>query len=257
MTYPYSSFRSTLAPIYKKLKLLKVDDIYNLQIGKMIHKIYSGQSSFVAGFTLSLPRSGPCVAEDVIQRETGCDPALPAQLCWSSGRCFPHIRNTSIWTWFVIEITHQSRSKDAITFRIFRCPGVFAMISCWCCKFPIIAKSTQLMSIASQRPVDQGPNEGEASGAQFLGCGIDMVAPNACEGRWKVPTVSQVFSSIQLICFRKTSSSNMGAPNLFLALGAIYFVTSLLSTEMICWQHDWDSDLKIPCFGSLQHDVTS
>ena len=43
--------------------------------------------------------------------ETGCNPALPAQLCWSSDSFFPHIRNTSIWTWFVIEIIHQSRTR--------------------------------------------------------------------------------------------------------------------------------------------------
>jgi len=40
-------------------------------------------------------------------------------------------------------------------------------------------------------------------------------------GRQKVPTTSQVLSSIQNICFRKTSVSNTGAPNLLLAPGAI------------------------------------
>jgi len=34
-----------------------------------------------------------------------------------------------------------------------------------------------------------------------------------CSGRRKVSTMSQVFSSIQYICFGKTSGSNMGAPN--------------------------------------------
>ena len=74
--------------------------------------------------------------------ETGCVPALPAQLCWSSDSSFQRMRNTSIWTWFVIEIIHQSRGNDSITFRFFRCPGVFAiaMVSLTCCKFPIIAK---------------------------------------------------------------------------------------------------------------------
>ena len=49
-----------------------------------------------------------------------------------------------------------------------------------------------------------------------------MGAQNNCEGRWKVPTMSKALSSIQWICFRKTSGSNMGAPNLFLAPGAIW-----------------------------------
>ena len=40
-------------------------------------------------------------------------------------------------------------------------------------------------------------------------------------GSQKVPTMSQVHSSIQYICLRKTSVSNMGAPNLLLAPGAI------------------------------------
>ena len=41
-------------------------------------------------------------------------------------------------------------------------------------------------------------------------------------GRRKVPTLSQVLSSIQYICFRKTLGLNMGAPNLCLAPCAIY-----------------------------------
>jgi len=40
-------------------------------------------------------------------------------------------------------------------------------------------------------------------------------------GRQKIPTMSHVPSSIQYICFRKTSGSKMGAPNLLLAPGAI------------------------------------
>ena len=40
-------------------------------------------------------------------------------------------------------------------------------------------------------------------------------------GRLKIPTMSRVHSSILYICFRKTSGSKMGAPNLHLAQGAI------------------------------------
>jgi len=39
-------------------------------------------------------------------------------------------------------------------------------------------------------------------------------APDDCGERCQVPTMSQALSSTQCICFRKTSSSNMGAPNL-------------------------------------------
>jgi len=40
-------------------------------------------------------------------------------------------------------------------------------------------------------------------------------------GRRKITTMSQVLSLIQYICSQKSLSSNMGAPNLLLALGAV------------------------------------
>jgi len=40
-------------------------------------------------------------------------------------------------------------------------------------------------------------------------------------GRLKFPTISQVLSSMQCICFQKTSDSKNGAPNLLLDPGAI------------------------------------
>jgi len=65
-------------------------------------------------------------------------------------------------------------------------------------------------------------------GATRLGQGgFNSPAPSHYGGaqrlrrRGKVPTMSQVLSSIQNVCFRKTSVSNMEAPNLLLALGAI------------------------------------
>jgi len=38
----YSSFRSKLDPLYKYLSLLKVDDIYKLEIGKIMHEMHAG-----------------------------------------------------------------------------------------------------------------------------------------------------------------------------------------------------------------------
>ena len=38
----YSSFRTKITPLCKKLNLLKLDDIYSLELGKIIHKFYSG-----------------------------------------------------------------------------------------------------------------------------------------------------------------------------------------------------------------------
>jgi len=34
-------------------------------------------------------------------RETGCDPAPPAQLCWSSSSSFPYICKATSWNWTV------------------------------------------------------------------------------------------------------------------------------------------------------------
>jgi len=54
-----------------------------------------------------------------------------------------------------------------------------------------------------------------------MGTPNDCGVPNDCGGRRKVPTISQVRSSLQYISFRKTSGSNMEAPNLLLAQGTI------------------------------------
>jgi len=48
-----------------------------------------------------------------------------------------------------------------------------------------------------------------------------MGGPNNFGARRKVTTMSPILVSIQNICFRKTSGSNMGAPNLLLVPGAI------------------------------------
>jgi len=46
-------------------------------------------------------------------------------------------------------------------------------------------------------------------------------APNHCGEQHNIPTMSQILSSTQYICFGNVSGSNMGAPNLLLAPGAI------------------------------------
>ena len=38
----YSSFRTKITPLYKKLNLLKLDDIYSLELGKIMHKFHPG-----------------------------------------------------------------------------------------------------------------------------------------------------------------------------------------------------------------------
>ena len=38
----YSSFKTKITPLYKKLNLLKLDDIYSFELGKIMHKFHSG-----------------------------------------------------------------------------------------------------------------------------------------------------------------------------------------------------------------------
>ena len=39
----YSSYKSRVSPLYKKLNLLKIDDIYILEIGKFVHRLHWGR----------------------------------------------------------------------------------------------------------------------------------------------------------------------------------------------------------------------
>ena len=39
----YSSYKSRVSPLYKKLNLLKIDDIYILEIGKVMHRLHWGR----------------------------------------------------------------------------------------------------------------------------------------------------------------------------------------------------------------------
>jgi len=60
-------------------------------------------------------------------------------------------------------------------------------------------------------------HEGVTRGAR----GNNSPGAESLRGHRKVSAMSQVLSSIQYSCFRKTSGSNMWAQNLFLAPGAI------------------------------------
>jgi len=88
-------------------------------------------------------------------------------------------------------------------------------IICWC---------------ASLRGV-QGRND-RGQGAQFPRRRT-MKAPNDC-GAPKSPN-NVTRTSVQYICFRKTSGSNIGAPNLLLAPGAISFRCAPNSNSILLW----------------------
>jgi len=89
-------------------------------------------------------------------------------------------------------------------------------------------------------PGPQAPhhlNPALARGAQFTGHRVTMGAPYHCGGRRKVPTVSQVLSSIQCICFQKTSVSNMGAPKSPNNVTSTFFNTTHLLPKDLCFEH--------------------
>jgi len=83
---------------------------------------------------------------------------------------------------------------------------------------PKVYKEVSVCAFARRNMRDfsfhQGRNDEWARGTQFTGRWITMGAPNDCGGSRKVPTMSQVLSSIECICFRKTSGSNKGVPDL-------------------------------------------
>ena len=73
-------------------------------------------------------------------RETGCDPAPPARLCWSSSSSFPHIFTTTSWNWTVTKLIQLLRGIDSTTFRFLQCSGVLALICVFSSWILIIAK---------------------------------------------------------------------------------------------------------------------
>ena len=73
-------------------------------------------------------------------RETGCDPAPLAQLCWSSSSSFPYTFTTTSWNWTVTKLIYLLKGIDSTTFRFLQCPGVLALICVFSSRILIIAK---------------------------------------------------------------------------------------------------------------------
>jgi len=83
----------------------------------------------------------------------------------------------------------------------------------------ILKKCKHERLVTRRNHISRGVTGGQG-GRNSLGAESLWVA-ESLQGRRKVPKMSQVLSSIQWICFRKSSGSNMGASNLLLAPGAI------------------------------------
>jgi len=102
-----------------------------------------GQSFILAGFILSLPRPDPCGSEHLFHRER------PVATQHSLRNCVDHLAALSHTGYpirckfgLLCTLIDQSRGKDSITLRFFRCPGVFAiaMVSFSSLKFLTFAK---------------------------------------------------------------------------------------------------------------------
>jgi len=89
------------------------------------------------------------------------------------------------------------------------------------CKYSCSLHFT-LYTNQNSRSVTRGVTRGDKRGAiprapcHYGGAKSLWGAPNGSGACRKVPTISQVLSSIQYICFRKTSVSNMGRQTCFL-----------------------------------------
>ena len=83
--------------------------------------------------------------------------------------------------------------------------------------YALFRNSTMLWAALCCIDLYQGCNERDTIPRAPNRCG----APNDYGWLQNVATMSQVLSSIQYICFRKTLGSNMGAPNFLLVPGAI------------------------------------
>jgi len=128
------------------------------------------------------------------------------------------------WNWFFIFIFEACKILSQL--QVFRTTFLFSLL-------PLLSRLSSCFrnKLVKNRPTSYSPARGVTKRVQegtipwalnFYG-GAESLrgAPNDCGERRKVPTISQVLSSIQYICFRKTSNSNMGVPNLLLALGAM------------------------------------
>jgi len=103
----------------------------------------------------------------------------------------PYFINTGSQTW----IKCSKRFSEVF----FITTGDTHGVSCWARFQPSTAR---VRGVTRGHTISQAPNH--------------YGAPNHCGGRRKIPTMSQILSSIQHICFQKTSGSNMGRQTCFL-----------------------------------------
>ena len=87
----------------------------------------------------AMPR--PCGPEHLIHRERPLATQHSLRNCADHLAALSHVHDFDL-NLFAIDLIHQSRGNEFITFGFFHCPGVFAivMVSFLCLKFLIFAK---------------------------------------------------------------------------------------------------------------------
>ena len=114
------------------------------------------------------------------------------KLCFKNSN-FPHYQvSTEFSSWSLATSNTRSLVAEAT--------GALRYFKNVCC---LHRKHVEFENLST---INQGRNE-EGQG------GHNSPGANSLRGRRKVPTMSQVLSSIQQICIGKSSASNMGAPN--------------------------------------------
>ena len=94
------------------------------------------------------PRSLRIWASDP-SRESGCDPALPTQLCQSSGSSFPHRLYFSMWTCLAMHLCSPVKGQRLDKLPVFSVPWRF----CNCYGFFLVFEILNIRQISStQQP---------------------------------------------------------------------------------------------------------
>ena len=81
-------------------------------------------------------------------RETGCDPAIPAQLCWSSGSSFPHRLSDSMQIWLAVHLNRPVKGQRLDNLAFFSVPWRF----CNCYGFFLVFEILNFRQINSTQP---------------------------------------------------------------------------------------------------------
>jgi len=82
---------------------------------------------FSLAYTFSATPRSLQISAPVPPRETGCDPALSAQLCWSSGSSFPHRLSDLMYIWLAVHLIRPVKGQRLDNLAVFLVSRHFAI----------------------------------------------------------------------------------------------------------------------------------